>query len=285
MSGAEEVIPGTPVLLRRDGAALEVVMDRPEKRNAISTRMIDALHAALDTAERERPAVLAVRGSGGHFCAGADIAVYTAGDQDAIAAFIRSARALCDRIEETDTLVVAIVDGVCLGGGFELALASDLVIAADTARFGFPEAALGLIPGWGGTQRLTRAVGRHRAMELTVSGTLFDAARALELGLVTRTSPAGTLDDAAAAYLTEVAGRAPLAVRAAKRAVRLAPTPAGAEVETSELLSLFRSPDGVEGVSAFTQKRRPRFGSGRAADRPVPHDRRSDAGEPSTAFR
>lgn len=253
------------LLVTRDGTRLSLVLNRPQARNAVSVGMLDALVEAVADAKARRTDVVTITGAGGYFCAGADITSYASPNdrpQD-LEVFTRKARELCRSIETLDAVTVAAVDGPCLGGGFEIALACDLVIAADTARFGLPETRLGLIPGWGGTQRLTAAIGAPRARRLVLTAELVSAAQAAEWGIVGSVVDSDGLEAALDDLARDLLGRAPLALAAAKRAIRAAETPAwptvGAARETVELLALFASADGAEGVEAFIAKRPPRF--------------------------
>jgi enoyl-CoA hydratase/carnithine racemase len=154
--------------------------------------------------------------------------------------------------------VVAVVDGVAMGGGLELVLAADLVVASDTSRFALPEIALGLIPGWGGTQRLVGHLGQNRAKAAILLGEPFGPGDAG--GLVTRVSPAANVDATGRDLVDALAARAPLALRAAKAAIAASYDPlrgatGGADIETEHLLRLFASTDGREGIAAFVEKR------------------------------
>jgi len=256
---------GPELLVARSGHRLSLVLNRPAARNAVSPAMLDALVAAVEDARGTRTDVVTITGAGGYFCAGADIAAYTSphGRLDELEAFTRRARDLCRTLETLDAVTVAAVDGPCLGGGFELALACDLVIAADTARFGLPETRLGLIPGWGGTQRLTAAIGAPRARHAILTAELVSAATAHEWGVVGRVVAAAELAGELDRVADDLLGRAPLALAAAKRAIVASaggtwPTH-GAEVETTELMGLFASADGAEGIDAFVSKRPPQF--------------------------
>ena len=253
------------LLVTRDGHRLSLVLNRPAARNAVSPAMLDALAEAISDARSTHTDVVTFTGAGGFFCAGADITSYTEphGRLDELDAFTRRARELCRSIETLDAVTIAAVDGPCLGGGFEIALACDLVIAAETAKFGLPETRLGLIPGWGGTQRLTAAVGAPRARQLVLEAAVVPAATAHTWGVVARVvapdALASALDETAEAMLA----RAPLALAGAKRAIAAAsgeqwPT-AGADRETAELMALFASEDGAEGITAFVEKRPARF--------------------------
>lgn len=252
------------VLVEWRTGQLSIVLSRPAVRNAISPGMLTALTEAIVEAADREVRIVTIRGAGGAFCAGADIASYVdpGANLDRLEAFTRSARRLCRMLEELPAVVVAAVEGPCLGGGFELALASDLIIADPGARFGLPEARLGLIPGWGGTQRLTRAIGSRRSRAMILGATLLDASTAHDLGLVAELAPDGGLTEGLDGLVARLAEGSPLAMVSAKRAI-IAVEPAwpdaGAEVETTELMSRFASNDGAEGISAFIEKRPPRF--------------------------
>lgn len=263
-SGAVTSLAGGTVLLTRRAGVLDVQLNRPEKRNALTGAMVEALHEAVSIAEAERPSVLVLRGAPGCFCAGADIAGYlsAATDAAALASFTEQSSDICRRLTTVDTIVVAVVDGIAMGGGFELVLAADLVVASETSRFGLPEVKLGLIPGWGGTQRLSRYVGPNRAKEAILTGAPFGPEDAG--GLVNRIVPSAEVESAAAALIDTLVAQAPLALRAAKASIATAYDPergetAGARLETEHLLALFASDDGREGVSAFVGKRTPIF--------------------------
>lgn len=255
------------VLLRRGAARFDVQLHRPEKRNALTPEMINALHHVLDLATHEQPTVLVLRGVPGCFSAGADIAGYQDAPSHAaeLEAFTHRARDLCTRLTSTESIVVAVVDGIAMGGGFELVLAADLVVAAESTRFALPEVRLGLIPGWGGTQRLVRFLGPNRAKDAILTGAVMSAKAAHEAGIVTLLVPSSeALPEAAEAYVESIEQRAPLALRAAKATVTAAYDPnagdtVGGRLETSSLLRLFSSVDGQEGVSAFIEKRAPQF--------------------------
>jgi len=170
--------------------------------------------------------------------------------------------AVWERISRTRTPIVAAVRGFALGGGCELAMSCDLIVAGDDAQFGQPEINLGVMPGAGGTQRLTRAVGRARAMDLILTGRTISAGEAAAMGLISRVVPADQTLDAALELAATIAGKAPIAVLAAKEAVRLAeelPLSAGLRHERRAFFALFASDDQREGMAAFVEKRRPEW--------------------------
>ncbi|TXK18627.1 enoyl-CoA hydratase/isomerase family protein [Homoserinibacter sp. GY 40078] len=253
------------LLVHRAGGRLSLVLNRPRARNAVSPTMLDALVYEIDRARTDGTRVVTIAGTGDAFCAGADITSYAEprGRRDELEEFTRRARDLCRAIETLDAVTVAAVDGPCLGGGFELALSCDLVIASDRARFGLPETRLGLIPGWGGTQRLTAAIGGPRARRLVLTAELIGAVEAVDWGIAATAVPPAQLGSELDRIADDLLARAPLALAAATRAIRgdarrRWPTEA-AEHETRELLDLFETRDGAEGVAAFIAKRPPRF--------------------------
>lgn len=253
------------VVVDARGRVLRVTLHRAAKRNALTRDMLDALHGALDRVEAEQFSVLLLAGSDGVFCAGADIASYVDAidDLDALAAFGARAKSLMHRLSRSPAIVVAAVDGVAMGGGFELVLAADLVLATDRARFGLPEIRLGLIPGWEGTQRLARHLGPNRAKEAILLARVLSAPALESAGLVTRVVAPDDLASAADELVDALAAQAPLALAAAKAAVtasyELDPASPGSDQETRSLLALFASEDGREGVQAFVGKRAPVF--------------------------
>ncbi|MEU0469226.1 enoyl-CoA hydratase/isomerase family protein [Amycolatopsis sp. NPDC006131] len=256
-----------PVLVERSAPIAVVTINRPEKYNAIDAAVVDALENALTELEGD-PAIRAIvlTGAGKAFAAGADIAFYADADRVSFDAFTQRCNELCDRIAKCAVPVVAAVNGLALGGGFELVLSCDVVVAADEASFGLPEVSLGLLPGWGGTQRLTWHVGPNRAKWLVMSGERLDAEAAEAAGIVTHRCAQDELAARAAQIATTLAEQAPLAVAAIREAVTAA-VPAAAEasagagfqLERAKLSALFESSDGREGIAAFVHKRPPHF--------------------------
>ena len=239
------------------GVAL-VALDRREALNALSYALItelDAKLAALDADPECRAIVLASAGSRA-FAAGADVGELSAETPDSL----RTADPFgaIDRVALLATPTIAAVRGFALGGGCELAMACDMLIAGDDAVFGQPEILIGVIPGAGGTQRLTRAIGKARAMELVLTGRRVDAAEADRLGLVTRVVPAAETVAAALELAARVASMPPLAVQAAKAAVRAVaelPLTEGLRYERDRFEALFTTADQREGMAAFLEKR------------------------------
>jgi enoyl-CoA hydratase len=240
-----------------DGVAL-VTLDRPEALNALSFGLLarlDAALAALDADDACR--VIVITGAGDRaFAAGADVRELR--DETPSSLHAADPFAAVDRVATLRTPTIAAVRGFALGGGCELAMACDMLIAGDDARFGQPEILIGVIPGAGGTQRLARAIGKARAMELILTGRRIDAAEADRLGLVTAVVPAGETLDRALELAGRIAALPPLAVRAAKAAILAAqevPLSAGLRAERDGFESLFATQDQREGMAAFLEKR------------------------------
>lgn len=242
-----------------DGVAL-VTLDRPAALNALSFGLLDDLADALDALDADpdcRAIVLTGAGSRA-FAAGADIRELATQSSASLHAGGRFT--VWDRLSRVRTPVIAAVRGFALGGGCELAMACDMIVAGDDATFGQPEIRLGVMPGAGGTQRLTRAIGQARSMELILTGRSMRAHEAEAAGLVTRVVPAEATLDAALELAEQVASMPPLAVRAAKAAIRAAaegPLSAGLAAERESFFALFDTDDQAEGMAAFTDKRAP----------------------------
>lgn len=247
----------------RDGIA-EVTVNRPDKLNALNSSLIGELDACMGALARDGAvqAVILTGAGPKAFVAGADIGELADLTAAAAERLARRGQALMDRIENLGKPVVAAVNGFALGGGLELAMACSFRYAADTARLGLPETGLGLIPGYGGTQRLPRLVGRGRALELILSGDMIDAPTALALGLVNRVVPAAELPEAARAAAAKLTARSPLALRAALQAVGdglAMPQDGGCRLEAALFGVCGASADAREGCAAFLAKRKPVF--------------------------
>ncbi|MCB1161894.1 enoyl-CoA hydratase/isomerase family protein [bacterium] len=253
--------------LRHEGALSWLTVQRPKALNALNAELLAELGEALDQLEARAASgetrVLAVTGAGEKaFVAGADIGEIAPLRGAAGRTFAERGQAIFSRVENLPVPVIAALNGYALGGGCELALACHLRVAADTAVLGLPEVTLGVIPGYGGTQRLPRLVGPGRALDLILTGRMVKAPEALELGLVNRVVPAAELLDAVQALAAKLQAVGPLAQRAALEAVRegLQGTLAeGLAVEARLFGGLCDTADMVEGTAAFLEKRKAAF--------------------------
>ncbi|MEJ7809010.1 MAG: enoyl-CoA hydratase-related protein [Gemmatimonadaceae bacterium] len=245
------------------GPVALVTMNRPEKRNALDGAMRCAFLGAIDRAKRDAEVrAIVVTGAGDKaFVAGADISEFET--RTPVEQFrVMKLPTVFDALESSPKPVVAAVNGFCLGGGMELALACDIRIASATAKFGQPEVNLGIIPGGGGTQRLPRIAGMGAALRLILTGEIIDAAEALRLRIVEEVVAPEHLLDRAMTIATAIAGKSPVAVAAAKEATRAALGLAlsdGLKLETALFQLCFASEDRIEGVRAFLEKRTPVF--------------------------
>ena len=249
------------VQVERDGAVAVVLLNRPDRLNALSDELMDELVSTLgelDGDDGVRAIVLG--GNERAFAAGADIGELA--QASAIDLYYQRRVERWDAIRGLWTPLVAAVSGYCLGGGCELALSCDLIVASETAEFGQPETGLGIIPGAGGTQRLTRAVGKAVAMDVILSGRRLSAQEALQAGLVARVVPADQWLEGAKSVARDIAEKGPVATRLAKESVDRAyetTLAAGLEAERRALYLAFASEDAREGLQAFTEKRKPEF--------------------------
>jgi enoyl-CoA hydratase len=255
---------GQVLLAERRGPALVLTFNRPDKLNAISSAMLGRLDRRLGEAEGDPDVrALVLTGAGGKaFVAGADIAEYAAGDHRAFVRYQAESRRLFSWLDGFPKPVIGAVNGYALGGGFELALCCDLLVASTNARFGLPEGLLGLSPGGGGTQRLTRAAGPFLAADVLLAGRRLTAEEAMRLGLVAEVVAPERLLEAALAKAEQVARVAPLAARTMLALVRTAmeaPLEEGLSQEQDALAGLHRTADAAEGIRAFLEKRAPRF--------------------------
>lgn len=252
------------VLVADRGAVRVLTVNRPDKLNALDRETLEALHAAFDAAAADVGVrVVVLTGSGAKaFVAGADIAGMSTLSAVQARDFSLLGQRLMRRMERMPKPVVAMVNGFALGGGLELAMCCHLRIAADTAKLGLPEVTLGLLPGFGGTQRLLRLAGRAAALELTLLGTPIDAARARELGIVNRVVPAADLEAETMALAEKLAGHAPLAMRGILDAIHVGGECGlddGLEYESAQFGLAFSTEDAREGMGAFLDRRKPAF--------------------------
>ncbi|MBU2609683.1 MAG: enoyl-CoA hydratase/isomerase family protein [Chloroflexi bacterium] len=248
----------TTILIETRGRVGLITLNRPEAMNALNGTLLSELMAALSAFDADdNIGAVVITGSERAFAAGADIkemAEATAVEMLA-GSFVES----FDGIRKIKKPVIAAVSGYALGGGCELAMSCDMLVASETAKFGQPEVTIGVIPGAGGTQRLTRAVGKALAMEMVLNNRTLSAAEALQFGLVNRVVPRERYLDEALALATEIAGRAPLAVRLGKEAVNKAfemSLAEGLEAERRAFYLLFATQDQKEGMKAFVEKRK-----------------------------
>jgi enoyl-CoA hydratase/carnithine racemase len=251
------------VLIAADGPIVTITLNRAEKLNAFTLAMLDALESACARVARDDAvrAVILASASPRAFCAGADIIDWgPLGPQGMWAQWIRDGQRVFDRLARLRQPTIAAVGGLALGGGLELALACDIRIAAEGARFGLPEVTIGAIPGWAGSQRLPRLIGVGRAKQMMLTGEPIDAATAAGWGLVTEVLPADRLMPRALELARRIAENAPTAVQAVKQ---LADAAAGEGIATTleSLAAGFAASteDGREGVAAFREKRKPKF--------------------------
>ena len=247
--------------VERDDPIAVVLLNRPQQLNALSDELMTELVAELQRLDRDDAIRCVVLGGNERaFAAGADIGELAR--STAMDMYYARRVERWDVIRNLWTPLVAAVSGYCLGGGCELALSCDLIVASESARFGQPETSLGIIPGAGGTQRLTRAVGKATAMDVILSGRLLSAAEALAAGLVARVVAQEAWLEEAKRVARDIASRGPVATRLAKEAVDRAyesTLQLGLEYERRALYLAFASADAKEGLTAFTEKRRPDF--------------------------
>ncbi len=249
-----------PVKLETRGELALAWLDRPPA-NSISPAVVVALRDVWAEVERsaEIRALVFVSANPMLFCAGADIKAFTTMDAAAGGELLDQMHGFLRDMEHSSVATIAAVNAIALGGGCELAMACDLRIAARSASFGQPEINLGIIPGFGGTQRLPRLVGEAKALELNLTGEPISADEAYELGLVNRVVPDHELFDSALAWARKLARQAPLAIEQIKRVSAAGDLDAGIEAEKGGFATVFASADAQEGISAFLQKRSPTF--------------------------
>jgi enoyl-CoA hydratase len=256
----------SPLQTADHGAVRVITVHRPDKLNALDRSALCALHAAFDAAASDDAVrVVVLTGSGAKaFVAGADIAEMAGLTPAQARDFSLLGQRMMRRVERMPKPVIAMVNGFALGGGMELAMCCHLRIAADSAKLGLPEITLGLLPGFGGSQRLPRLVGRAAALELCLTGAPVDAARALQLGIVNRVVPAADLEAETMQLAGKLAQSAPLALRAILDAVHVGGEiglEEGLEYESAQFGLVFSTDDAREGMQAFLERREPAFGN------------------------
>jgi enoyl-CoA hydratase len=252
------------VLIERDGHVVTLTLNRPDKLNALNGELLRelALHLAeLDADASVRCAILTGTGDKA-FAAGADIAAMSQMTTTQAKAFAEMGHRIGAAMEAAHFPIIAAVNGFALGGGCELALACDFVYASDKAKLGQPEVSLGVIPGFGGTQRLARRVGEARARELCMTGDMVSADEALRIGLVNAVVPHGELLGRVRDVAKKIASKGPLAIAAVKRVVARGadvPLPTANELEATAFSALFGTADQREGMRAFLEKGTAKF--------------------------
>jgi enoyl-CoA hydratase len=257
-----------PVLLREDRGAVSILtLNRPEKLNALSNELISAIMNALDGIELDHAIrAIVVTGRGRAFSSGADIAAFQrhleAGPAEAVAHFMRPGHQMTRRVESFPKPIIAAVNGLAFGGGCELVEATHIALAAEKSSFSKAEINIGIIPTFGGTQRLPRNVGRKAALELILTGRTFDAAEATRLGLINRVVPGSELLEEAVKLAEAIATKPPLTLAAALAAIHRgmdASIDDGLAIEEAAFANIVPTHDAREGVAAFLEKRRPTF--------------------------
>ncbi|WCR24953.1 enoyl-CoA hydratase-related protein [Paenibacillus thiaminolyticus] len=252
---------GNVVTVSSAGAVGVLALNRPNVLNALNRELMQELVAELERMDRDDAVkAIVITGNDQAFAAGADIKEMA--DESAVSLLLKRQFDVWDRIGGIEKPIIAAVSGHVLGGGCELMMSCDLVVASDTARFGQPEIRLGVMPGAGGTQRLTRAVGLRKAMELLLTGDTMPAEEALRCGLINKVAPVELYLQEALKLAHRIAAQPPLAVRLIKQAVRKAedlPLAEGLDYERQCFHLLFASEDQKEGMRAFQEKRNPQF--------------------------
>jgi enoyl-CoA hydratase len=248
---------------RREQIAV-VRLNRPEKRNALSGELIRALSDVFEEidADSELRAVILTSSTDNIFCAGTDIGELAAAAENHAREISERGQALCAQVEHCRVPVIAAVSGAAAGGGCELALACHLRVASSSASFSLPETKLGILPAYGGTQRLAREIGTGRALEIMLTGRAVLAEEALRIGLINRIASGDDLLAQAESLASEISKLAPLAIQACLEAVTTGtdlPLPEGLALEAQLFSRLFATRDMREGTSAFLEKRAPRF--------------------------
>ena len=246
----------------REAPIATVQLDRPEVLNALSEELMDELVAALESLDNDAEIrCIVLTGNEKAFAAGADIKKSFV-DATPASMLAQDLTTRWERVRKIRTPIIAAVSGYCLGGGCELAMTCDIIVASETAQFGQPEINLGIIPGAGGTQRLTRVIGKYRAMEMILTGRRVKADEAKAIGLAVQVFPLSTYLEDAKALARTIAEKPPIAVRLATEAIDLAynsTLDAGLEFERKAFYLLFSTEDKKEGVDAFVNKRKAVF--------------------------
>jgi enoyl-CoA hydratase len=260
-SGQPWMIP--EVKLEIKDAIATITMSRPEAMNALNEKVLGELKEVISQIRDDSNVrAVIITGEGPAFVAGADIKTMLAADLSGVEEFTRFGQGVMDDIEKLNKPVIAAINGFSLGGGLELALACDIRLASTEARMGFPEVGLGIFPGFGGTQRTTRLIGKGYACELIFTGRHASADEALEIGLVNRVLPPNQLMNEARALAGRIASQGPVAISQAKTAINQALQTGldeGLSFELEAVMKTFDTEDQKEGMTAFLERRKPQF--------------------------
>jgi enoyl-CoA hydratase len=251
------------VEFEKEDGILWVRLNRPDALNAINEEVVEGLEKMVEKIRNEKDIRVAViKGEGKAFCAGADIKMFLRSDTFTAREIIERLGKALESFEDLDVPIIACINGFALGGGCEMAMACDIIIASENAFFGQPEINIGVIPGAGGTQRLARLIGWKRAMELCLTGDRLSAKEAYELGLVNKIVPPDKLDEEVRSLASKIKEKPPTAVALVKQAVNRGfkmSLKDGIAYERDLFALAFSSPDAKEGFSAFVEKRVPNF--------------------------
>ncbi|MCH8907939.1 MAG: enoyl-CoA hydratase/isomerase family protein [Candidatus Heimdallarchaeota archaeon] len=241
----------------------KITFNRPEKMNPLSMEVFELINDYLDEIEKDNDIrAVVITGRGKAFSAGVDIKELTSLSEDDQAKFTMMGQTTFNRIEAFPKAVIASINGYCFGGGVEIALACDLRVASEDAKLGLVEAAIGLIPSWGGLQRLPYLIGMSRAKEMILTANRYSAAEAAALGLINKVVPADELDSESAFLATKIADNSPLSIKYSKMALNNTRTSSildGLAYDLTLTAKLKDSKDFAEGVQAFLEKRKPNF--------------------------
>ncbi|MED5355065.1 MAG: enoyl-CoA hydratase-related protein [Bacteroidota bacterium] len=252
------------IILESNNFIATIIINRPNKLNALNTETISEINHALSTAEKDKNIrVIIITGAGDKaFIAGADISEFANFDvEKGYDLSLNGHQNLCDFIENLSKPVIAAINGFALGGGLELAMSCHIRLASDNAKMGLPEVSLGVLPGYGGTQRLPQLIGKGKAMELIMTGGMIDANNALSLGLVNHVVSQEQLMETSKKIAMKILKNSPMAIRSSIIAINANYKDGvnGYEVEMREFSNCFQTRDFVEGTTAFLEKRKPNF--------------------------
>jgi len=253
------------IIYKKESGIAQIIVNRPEKRNALNrATRLEMVSALEDVIADSSVKVLVLSGAGGQsFIAGSDLTELSKMSPLEVEDFMATlAQRFYTRFEQLDKPVIAMIDGLCLGGGLEVAMACDIRIASDASKFGQPEAGIGIIPGGGGTQRLPRLVGMGKAKELIFTGAMIDAAEALRLGLVNKVCTSEALENEVMSMAKRLTKQSTLVIKWAKRSINMgqeAGLAVGLGYEALVECLVMSSKDTKEGMAAFFEKRKPEF--------------------------